>query len=198
MVPAPQSINIPAGQSSTTVKIAALDSTGFTGPLPVTISLNPSAKYAVNGAASSGTVKILDSPMHQWKTLQFGNLSNQSADAADTADPDGDAEPNLEEYALGHLPLNAQDGQRPSTTLETIDGASYLVYSFVRPHPAPSGVTYSVETEASLTQTGWEPATLLSGYPLDLGNGSEVVRYRSAHPADSGLADFIRLRIGSP
>jgi hypothetical protein len=143
-------------------------------------------------------VQVLDSPFYQWKIQRFGSVSAaQSSDAADTADPDRDGATNLMEYALGRSPLVAATSAAETSAVEDVGGADYLTYSFDRPAPAPVGITYTVETNPGLAGS-WTPAILLPGYPLDLGNGAERMKFRGAAPMDNPGSEFIRLRITRP
>ena len=43
--------------------------------------------------------------------------------------------------------------------------------------------------------SGWEALTVLSGAPVDNGDGTETVTYRSAVPYSAGARSFVRLRV---
>jgi hypothetical protein len=198
LTPLPPNITIPAGQSTAGLTVTPIYLNEPTGALAVTVTVGEGLGYAVS-EADTAQVQILDSPINQWKISQFGSLNAaKSGPAADSADPDADSEPNLLEFSLNHGALNPFDGLSPSVQLETVGGILYQTYTFVRPHPAPSGITYIVETSGDLKGTNWTAATPVAGYPVDLGNGTERMKFRSVHPVDSASAEFIRLRITRP
>ena len=188
------SVTIPAGESSAVVTLTPLESVEPTGSLSVTLTVHAGDGYTVNPATA--TIQIADSPINQWKMAEFGSLAlAQSPEAADLADPEGDGVCNLLKYALGQHPLSPFAGVPPQIGFQPIGGKTYLSYTFIRPSPAPPDVTYIVETSHTLNSATWTPALLLTGYPLNLENGTEQVIYYSSEPMESTAAEFIRLRV---
>jgi hypothetical protein len=117
-----------------------------------------------------------------WRQSHFGTTEN-TGNAADSHDHDGDGLCNLVEYALGGDPTAAGDAPRP-TMIMVGDSPRMLRFSF---HRARSDVTYTVEQSADLTR--WDP---LDTNP---GNVGETVVVET--PADGGRR-FLRLRVVDP
>jgi hypothetical protein len=195
--PSPPSVTISAGQVTTQLTLTPIDRAQPTGTLTVKVNVDEANGYDVD-ANSTAEAQILDSPVNDWKIQQFGSIeAAQSEPAADEADPDGDSETNLAEFGLGRLPLVADNGA-PVAEIEDVNGAPYLTYRFARPRPAPAGVSYHIETNSSLEQANWSGAVSLPGYPVDLGNGTEQMKFRSATPMAAKNTEFIRLRVSRP
>jgi hypothetical protein len=121
-----------------------------------------------------------------WKLLKFGTVEN-SGNAADTADPDGDGLVNLAEYALGLNP-----GLFDSTPgVITLNG-SVLEYRYSRSMSARnSGVIYLAEWSDTLASNDWSTANVTETILSTLGDREEV----RASVAISGSKRFMRLRI---
>jgi autotransporter-associated beta strand protein len=121
-----------------------------------------------------------------WKLLKFGTVEN-SGNAADTADPDGDGLVNLAEYALGLNP-----GLFDSTPgVITLNG-SVLEYRYSRSMSARnSGVIYLAEWSDTLASNDWSTANVTETILSTLGDREEV----KASVAISGSKRFMRLRI---
>jgi hypothetical protein len=159
---------------------------------------------ALNASGTSGqSIEFSATPttsltIGQWKLEQFGGvLATQSPAAADTAAPAGDGVDNLTKYALG-LDANVTSAASvPIGATENIGGTVYLTLTFQRPHPAPSDLTYIVETSGTLAAPAWTPAVVVSGYPVDNGDGTETMKERSSQPVSAG-SQFIRLRVTGP
>jgi hypothetical protein len=129
---------------------------------------------------------------------EFGSVPAAESDAAATAAvPCAEGIANLMKYALGLSPFIQSVGGLPAGSMAAIGGTNYLTLTFVRPHPAPGDITYHVETTDNLSGGTWTPAVVLSGYPVDNGNGTETMRERGALPASSS-GQFIRLRVTCP
>ncbi len=87
------------------------------------------------------------------------------ADAAATADPDGDGQKNLAEYAFGTQPLGPQSLQRVQVSAVPVPGqAAQMRVQFPR-YSDRADLTYTVERSASLTS--WTPlASATGGQPF--------------------------------
>ena len=91
-----------------------------------------------------------------WKYRHF-SLDELSAEtvSGDAADPDGDGKSNLLEFALAGNPRGSGVSDEPVLSKSSTPG--YLVFTYRRQRDRLlSGVTYSVETSADLTQ--WQLA----------------------------------------
>jgi hypothetical protein len=204
MTPAPASatsgsVTIPAGSPATTIVVNPLADGAVLGAQNVTLTLAAGAGYTAVSGGATAAVQLLDSPANAWKVQQFGSVSAaQSALAADAADYDGDGVSNLVEYALGSNPTKSDPASLPVTKIETVDGGSYLTLTFRRPRPAPVDITYLVETTATLGANSWQAAVMVTGYPLDNGDGTETVKARASQPVTANAQSFIHLRIARP
>ena len=114
------------------------------------------SQYGIETAASAevaATVPLSYTHQQQWRLTNFGTIEN-SGDAADTADPDGDGVMNLMEYALDSLPNSS--ASRVVPVLAT--AGDRLTLSFMR---ARSDVTYIVEGGFDLMN--WPPVATNPG-----------------------------------
>jgi len=197
----PPVFTIPAGQSSAVLTLNPIYLDQPMGTLPATIILGTGTGYAL-GSPASATVQVQDSPVNQWKIQKFGSVSAaQSPSAGDYADPNGNGLFNLVDFALGHEPLAVDTKPLPVANVEmmTVSGitAPHLTLTFKRPHPAPSGITYIIESTDDLTLTeDWVAASIVAGYPIDNGDGTETVKAAEMNPA--GNEGYIRLRVTRP
>ncbi|MDR3460518.1 MAG: FAD-dependent oxidoreductase [Verrucomicrobiae bacterium] len=100
----PGSVTIPAGAVATNVFILPLGNNLATNQVTVTLTLTGSANYGLMNLTNA-TAVILDRPINNWLRANFttGELGNPLI-SGDAANPDGDALPNLLEYALGLSP----------------------------------------------------------------------------------------------
>ncbi|MEK7952316.1 LamG-like jellyroll fold domain-containing protein [Luteolibacter soli] len=193
--PALEGFAIPAGQSSANLLVQPIDSASVTGPTTVTLALGNVPGY-LQGNASS-TVTIQDSPLNDWKIAAFGGLAGaQAAGAADSADADGDGLDTLLEAALGGSPTASDAGRLPVEEVELVDGQLYLTSTYVRPKPALAGISYV--HRRSMTLGDWDLAVMVSGYPVDNGNGTETVKIRTALPVGGQPKQFLKLEITRP
>ncbi len=197
----PPTFTIPAGQASAVLTVNPIYLDTPTGTLPVTLNLSSGSGYAV-GSSASATVYIKDSPINIWKIQKFGSLAAaQSSVAGDYADPNGNGLYNLVDFALGHEPLAVDSKPLPVPNIEQMVVAGvagpHLTLTFTRPHPAPSGITYIIESTDDLTLTeNWVSASIVSGYPIDNGDGTETVK--AAELNQAGQEGYIRLRVTRP
>jgi|GEM_PF-502059 len=121
-----------------------------------------------------------------WRLLKFGTVEN-TGNAADTADPDGDGLANLAEYALGLNPglFNLAPGG------VALNG-SVLEYRYSRSMSARnSGVVYLAEWSDTLADNDWSTANVTETILSTSGDREEV---KAAVPA-TGTKRFMRLKI---
>ena len=118
-----------------------------------------------------------------WRMAKFGTYSNTGI-AADGADPDGDGQTNLSEYAAGTDPNNGADFFRVLTTTRT--ATSYTVTA-----AGKAGRIYVLERRATLDGGTWIQAATSSTLTAD----GTVTLTDPAPPANSG---FYRLRVAMP
>ncbi len=149
------------------------------------------AGYNAIAAAWFDAVKQLPF-IESWRILHF-NTATASGNAADSADPDGDGDSNLMEYALGTNPMAA--GARPvigSTVTES--GAAYLSVTF--PRRKHADVRYIVEVSPDLAS--WSADTLQAGSPVSLDADFEQVTFRDRQPFATSQKRFIRVKFVNP
>ncbi|WP_035615384.1 LamG-like jellyroll fold domain-containing protein [Haloferula sp. BvORR071] len=197
LAPLPTDFRIPAGQSSATLTLEALDRDIATGPQSVTLSLAEATGYIAG--SSSAQIQILDSPLNNWKVSAFGSLAGaQAAAAQDSADADGDGVNVLLEAALGGTPTGNDTPRLPDGEIEIIGGLPYLTSTYVRPKPTLGGISYHHRASFELSAHVWDEAVMLPGYPQDNGNGTETVKTRTLLPMDAQPRQFLRLEVTRP
>jgi len=186
---------IPSGQSSANLLVQPIDSATVTGPTTVTLALGAVPGYLAGNASS--TVTIQDSPLNDWKIAAFGGLAGaQAAGAADSADADGDGLDTLLEAALGGSPTASDTARLPIEEVELVDGQLYLTSTYTRPKPVLAGISYAHLRSMSLND--WQAAVMVTGYPIDNGNGTETVKTRTAVPVGDQPKQFLKLEITKP
>ncbi len=193
-------ITIPDGAASATIFATPLSDLAVLGTQSITLNLSADAAYAL-GAPASGAASLFDSPFNVWKISEFGSLAAaQSPAADDDASPAGDGIANLEKYALGLHPLTNSAPAAPGLPAVVLDPAlgNRLTLTFDRPYPAPTDISYHIESTGDLLTGPWIPLSLESGYPLDNGDGTETLKADDTQTTGSATQRFIRLRITRP
>ena len=100
----PASVTLATGVMATNIFVTPLGNNLTTNSASVTMNLTASANYSFT-ILSNATVNILDRPINNWLRANFTAAERtNSFISGDAANPDGDASPNLLEYALGTLP----------------------------------------------------------------------------------------------
>lgn len=121
--------------------------------------------------SASDTLVISGQSLASWRTQYFTAQEILDGLADDDADPDGDGQKNLAEYALGTNPR-----VRDAAPAPVVD-ANGLTLTFTRPKDLP-GVDYAAESTDNLS--GWNPVTLEV-----IGDGP-VQTVRARDPLSSG------------
>lgn len=150
----PSSLSIPAGQSSATLAVAPIADAIAQGDRLVTISI--AADFAlVSDAASPATITIKDKPGDDWKFTSFTEAElADPAISGDNADPDGDAIPNLLEYALNLNPKTSN-----ASPIAPGEDSGYLALSVAK-NPQALDLTWTAEASSDLST--WTSATIIS------------------------------------
>ncbi len=193
-------ITIPDGSDSVNIMATPQNDAALLGTQSITLQLAASSAYDP-GASTSAVASLLDSPVNDWKITEFGSVAAaQAPAAADAAMPAGDGLSNLEKYALGLHPLTAYPGGAPGLPAVVLDPALgfRLTLSFTRPRPAPTGVSYGIESTGDLVLGPWTPLALESGFPHDNGNGTETLKADDTETTATAGHRFLRLRITRP
>lgn len=158
------------------------------------ISFPPSPEA---NTTTTWTIAGVLSPAEQWRWDHFGQSEN-SGDAADQADPDGDGVPNLGERAFATDPNDASDRFTPEVRFIEINEAKHLAITFRRlKDPAAHGLIYRVETSQSLTADSWndDPHHLVEHSVDSSAVDYDLVTVRMLTPMSANQAAFIRVRI---
>jgi hypothetical protein len=97
----------------------------------------------------------------QWRALFFGTTNNSGV-AADTANPDGDGQPNLLEYAFGLDPTHLDSGAQLSAVVVPTNNATWFGCSFPRNTNA-TDLVVQVQAADSLSLPAWLSIASYSG-----------------------------------
>ncbi len=146
-----------------------------------------------NAIASGWFDAMKQLPLQEsWRLLHFGTATT-TGNSADSADPDGDGDSNLMEYALGTDPL--APGTSPVTgSTVTESGVGYLSVTF--PRRKSADLRYLVEVSPDLAS--WSADTIQAGSPASLDAGFERVTFRDRQPSAGSKKRFIRVKILKP
>lgn len=189
------SVTIPAYASTATITVTPAATGALLGAQTVTLTVAVGSGYTPAGSVT-GTVTLFDDPVNAWKIQAFGSVAAaQSPLAADAADFEGDGIPNLVEYALGLDPTISSASALPRQAVETVDGNAYMTLTVTRARPNPANATITAESRSDLNAGAWTAGAMVTGYPMDNGDGSETCKFRAASPLGSSARGFIRLRV---
>ena len=126
-------------------------------------------------------------PAQAWRLEHFGTVL-ASGEAADDADPDGDAVPNLLERAFGGDTLAERD------LLPALDRDAPVLSLRYRRAADASDLGYAVQENTDLVSTSWMPATGSAQVIAEEAGGVQLVRFtRPLEAGDSRL--FLRLEV---
>jgi autotransporter-associated beta strand protein len=172
-------------------------------------NLNGSGRLNAFGTQGSFAVQLVNGG----KTLrltdfQTGSVTFESwasahslsgANAALTADPDGDGLSNLAEYAFGRDPNATDGGALAQTQIVTVAGSKYLALSYTRPAGANAAtdITYTPQRTTDLA-VPWSSADIVV-QSIAPGPGTlETVTVRSTHPMNTMTKEFLRVSVSKP
>jgi len=127
--------------------------------------------------------------------LRNGLPMDASGMGSATATPVGDGLPNLVKYALDLPPSISGNGGRLDFGEFAENGGRYLTLVYTRPEPAPSGITYRVESSSDLVN--WTTTGLVE-VGGTVGMGLRTIVTRNASPLGGTEKHFMRLRISQP
>ena len=171
----------------------------FTGTTAATITPAPGATgaTAVTFTASDGAALAtrtfnltLLTRSETWRRQNFGIFTN-TGNAADLADPNGDGEANLLEFATAQNP----NATTLATTALAQNGAT-LEFTYTRSLAALSdGVTFTVEWSDTLAAGSWSSVGVTEQILSD--NGA-VQLVRGSVGVSSGGRRFLHLRVSRP
>ncbi len=135
-------------------------------------------------------VSLAITPLATWRQSHFGTAQN-SGNAANTADPDGDGLINILEYAF-----NTDPNVPNANPISFAQSGNYLTVTFSRTHPAPTDISYVAEVCTDLTSDIWNSGSSYTSQTVtDNGNGTETVTVTDLAPINSTPMHFLRIRI---
>ncbi len=129
--------------------------------------------------------------------LQANGLpSDGSGAGSPTANPSGDGVKNGMKFALG-LPVNSAGyAGRLTTGTHAQSGSDYLSLTYIRPEPAPAGVSYTVKISTDLTTWSAAETTEVSN---TLDGALRTITIRDTVPTSGTSTErFIRLEVTLP
>ncbi len=131
----------------------------------------------------------------EWRALHF--LPVQMADPATgtaSADPDFDGLTNAEEWAQGSYPWRPD--LSPVSAEFVPAGAGRHLQLTTRRSRSATGLNLQGDTSVNLA--AWSlGGAILTGPPVDLGDGTESIHFRHPTPVSGANRQYIRLRISS-
>lgn len=159
--------------------------------------LRLSAANALGETSRTLAVTVAAPPLtalESWRLANFGSSTN-SANAADTSDPDGDGLSNLLEFSFGSNPNSAASA--PAPTISSDAATSTLRLDYVRAVSALNAVTLVAEWTGSLATQPvvWSASGVTTTIVSDNGTLQQV---RSSVPLPPSGARFLRLRATAP
>ena len=174
-----------------------------------TATISDYGAYRFRLIADDGEIKTFDEvsitavessgPYDTWSEV-YPELTE--AERAPNADPDNDALSNLEEYALGLNPTEADDTAQPLSVSgggvnDTASGDYYEFQYLRRLSYVDLGLVYELQTNTSLNESGWSSigVTEVGATPVD--GLFEMVTVRVDTPISSSFDQvFARVRLG--
>lgn len=180
----PAGVTIPAGQPSTTLQVIPVADSLAQGNRSVSVAV--AADFAlVSDAAQPAVVTLQDKPFDAWRFANFTGpeLGNPSI-SAENADPDGDALPNLVEYALALNPRVPSN-----STITTSQSNGYLTLTTPRNTATTEDILWSAEATSDFAT--WQTAAPLT-------DTTNLYQARDSIPIATAAKRFIRLKITRP
>ena len=181
-----------AGQAFTVLTASAVSGTFATTNVPAGYSVSYSGTEVVLNAAGGGEPA---KPYETWADSH--NLTGGNRN--DYADPDGDANPNLLEYAWGNNPTQAEAAIKVRMTMT--NGAGRVVVQRVN---AATDVVYYVEGSYQVTAQVWSVlasnvlGSWSGGATVDDNNTGAVHEVRVVDPVSGATNRYLRLRVDRP
>jgi len=142
-----------------------------------------------------------------WQALDFNaDELNRPTVSDAAADPDGDGQNNLLEFAFGTLPRSAESSAQP--VVQCVGGFLQITYRQFTGGTGATGVDYTardlryaVEVSTTLADGSWQSGSslveLVPGSVVDNGDGTETVTVRAKTPVASVSRQFLRLNVAT-
>ena len=185
----PTSVTLMAGASATNLIVTPIPDNLPEGDRTVTLSLLPSANYALT-TISNATVVIHDRPIDAWRLASFttAELADSSI-SGDSADPDHDGLSNLMEYTLGLPPKDPTATNRPYASIAT----GYLTLTYTH---AKAAIDVSLVVEQSNDLVHWQsgPGYVQQVSCVDEG-AIQRITVQLTSPVAGASGAFLRLRV---
>jgi hypothetical protein len=160
------------------------------GDKTVVLTLSNSTAYNLT-TPTSATVTIHDTPVNDWRLMEFGTNANNSAISGDLADPDGDGIVNLLEYALDLNPNIASVQGLPTSQIDPACGCLSLTYTKVL---SAIDLTYSAEA-ASGPGRPWSTNGITSTVITNNGLTETIKASDAGNPIPPASERFMHLKV---
>jgi hypothetical protein len=167
-----------SGLKAGTYILQLITVSGFQAPSQQTVVVTGGQLKEINYAYSLPLTAL-----ESWRLAHFGISSNIDA-AADSADPDGDGQTNLAEYAAGTDPNNPTDVFKVLTSQKS--GAAFTLTA-----AGKAGRSYTLQRCSDLTAGAWATVTITNQLSAD----TPVSLTDSAAPAGKA---FYRIQVIGP
>jgi len=191
-----------AASSSATITVNGTAVASGAASSSITLSGDSMTVNVVVTAQDGSTTQTYVLNMSRNTVYQDWAIANNLGSASNNPsnDSDGDGVSDMLEYAFGSSPTAASKNILPvaGNNLNPADGKHYLTYAYRR-RIAPGGMTYSIETSASLT--GWTAVSAQNleqvGSAAPTGDGvTEIVTFRLLPAIETApAARFVRLKV---
>jgi hypothetical protein len=129
--------------------------------------------------------------LEAWRDVYFKQIENTDS-AADTADPDGDAIPNLLEYQLGTDPLSVNDLPYSMGVEEVFTGLDSLTISYAVANGAPGALSF--EFTGNLLDPDLWSNQGISPISLRTVGASELIKLRLPEDILTNRMLFLRMK----
>ncbi len=154
--------------------------------------------YVATSANKLVAYGLLTPPYQLWQQSKFSSAElTNSTISGDSADPDGDGIPNLEEYAFNTEPKIADISGLPIVSTVDVGGANYLAISY-RQVIFNTDITCTVQVSGDLATWNSGPGFTTQLSDVDNGDGTETITVRDDTPISSVNQQFIRVHISRP
>jgi hypothetical protein len=182
---------IPAGSNAVGLAVVPFADGLVEGDETVSVTLLTNQSYAL-GNYSHAQAVLADKPYDGWKFLNFApsDLTNVAVHGPE-ADPDADGLLNLQEYAFGLNPAQANRRDEGRPVAEIVDGSFTFAYRRVR---AAADVALAIETSEDLAswRAGEEALTL---HEVRTEGDLQVIVLRDNMPVAAQRQRFVRLAL---
>jgi hypothetical protein len=179
-----------ADSTPSTIAILPLQDGMVDGDKTVVLTLSNSTAYNLT-TPTSATVTIHDTPVNDWRLMEFGTNANNSAISGDLADPDGDGIVNLLEYALDLNPNIASVQGLPTSQIDPACGCLSLTYTKVL---SAIDLTYSAEA-ASGPGRPWSTNGITSTVITNNGLTETIKASDAGNPIPPASERFMHLKV---